>query len=59
MSGANGAIAIPHTELRAWSDNTGIPLVGSEASWLHQMSRAYAQEISRSNGEDVKAPFEV
>lgn len=52
-----GVIGLPHTEIRAWAENIGLRLHGMEAAWLAEMSRAYANEVSRSEGKNAKAPY--
>ncbi|KQI67048.1 hypothetical protein AN189_17655 [Loktanella sp. 3ANDIMAR09] len=58
---SNGAIVrgVPHTEVKAWAENTGVKFHGQEAAWLVAMSRAYAAEVSRSDNKNADAPFEV
>jgi len=50
-------VGVPHTEIKAWADNVGHVLVGTEAEWLNKMSIEYAHELQRSSDKDTVAPF--
>lgn len=54
MSGAAGATALTHSEIRAWSLNCGIPLRDGEASALRVLSADYAGAL-HDNPE--RAPY--
>lgn len=56
--GGMGATGLTFAEIAAWSATTGIPLRDGEAAALKAMSAAYAGELHRASGENVKAPFE-
>lgn len=52
--GING---VSWQDINSWTLLTGVELSSWQASTLHLMSKAYANEYSRSNGENTHAPY--
>ncbi len=53
-----GEIAITHTELRAWMDNTGIDLSAWESRSIKNLSTAYLSGCHESRSVDSETPWE-
>lgn len=54
-----GAGPITHTEIRAWSENTGIELDAWEARTLRRLSIDYANESHKARDRTRPAPFKA
>jgi len=57
MQGGMGPVALSHLEIQAWAANVGLMFEGNEAQWLQKMSECYADELSKSSGNDTPQPF--
>ncbi len=56
-SNGMGIQGVSWLELKSWEHLVGIELESWQASLLYRLSKVYANEYSRSNGEDTDAPY--
>ena len=57
MPGAMGNVPLPHSEIKAWQDNTGIELSAWEASTLRRLSSDYLASAQAAEKPTCKPPF--
>ncbi|MES2685489.1 MAG: hypothetical protein V4706_01640 [Pseudomonadota bacterium] len=57
VSSGMGRAPLPHSEIKAWQDNTGIELTAWEASTLRTLSAEYVAGAHAAEDPDCKPPY--
>jgi hypothetical protein len=57
MAGSMGNAPLPHSEIAAWQDNTGIKLTPWEARMLRTLSAEYLSSAQEAEDAQCKPPW--